>query len=112
MFGYGALYFLAPNDNDIKLLFIIDTIRKLFTEVRYSEAGTNARMREENVYMFFVDYLDDCERGIYVHITSCNCHNESHNFPCILQSVSFTLPLTRNTLQACLLHIYSVYYRV
>ena len=42
----------------------IDSIRKLFTEVRFSEAGTNARTREEAAYMHFVDYLDDCERGM------------------------------------------------
>lgn len=41
----------------------VDSIRKLFTEIRYSEAGKNARTREEAAYMHFVDYLDDCERG-------------------------------------------------
>ena len=49
----------------------IDSIRKLFTEVRFSEAGTTARTREEAAYMHFVDYLDDCERGMrdYVFMT-------------------------------------------
>ena len=30
-------------------------------EVRYSEKGSNDRGREEEAFMFFVDYLDNCE---------------------------------------------------
>lgn len=41
-----------------------DTIRNMFTKVKFSENGTNARFNEENAYMFFIDYLEDCEKGI------------------------------------------------
>ena len=37
----------------------VDSIRKLFTEIRFSETGTNAKTREEAACMHFVDYLDD-----------------------------------------------------
>lgn len=46
------------------MLDIVDSIRKLF-----SEAGTNARAREEAAYMHYVDYLDDCERGMIASST-------------------------------------------
>ena len=38
----------------------------MFKTVRYSEKGSNERTREEDAYMFFIDYLDDCEKGIDV----------------------------------------------
>ena len=40
-----------------------DSVRNLFTEIRYSDNGSNNRTKEETAFMFFVDYLDDCERG-------------------------------------------------
>lgn len=49
----------------VRLLFSIytDLIHTLFTEIWYSEAGTNARIKEEAAFMYFIDYLDDCARG-------------------------------------------------
>ena len=40
----------------------IDGIRKLF-KVRFSEEGSNAKIKEQNAYMMFIDYLEDCEKG-------------------------------------------------
>ena len=39
-------------------------LRKMFTIIKFSEKGSNRRDTEEAVYMFFVDFLDDCEKGI------------------------------------------------
>lgn len=41
----------------------IDYIRKLFKEVRFSEEDSNAREKEQNSYMMFLDYLEECEKG-------------------------------------------------
>lgn len=38
-----------------------DSVRKLFTDIRYSEKGSNDRVQEAAAFNFFVDYLDDCE---------------------------------------------------
>lgn len=57
-------YMLCMKRNYLDYTYIIDTVRKLFTVIRYSEAGTNARIMEETTYMYFIDYLDDCERGM------------------------------------------------
>lgn len=46
-------------------LVLLDSIRTMFTIVRYSEKGSNEREREESSYMYFIDYLDDCEKGSY-----------------------------------------------
>lgn len=43
--------------------FRTDSIRKLFTDIKYSEKGMNDREHEEMAYMYFIDYLDDCEKG-------------------------------------------------
>ena len=43
--------------------FVLDDIRKLFTKIIYSEKGTNDREQEEATFMFFMDYMEDCERG-------------------------------------------------
>ena len=45
--------------------YCIDTLRKMFTRVIYSEKGTNQRQKEENTYMMFLEYLDKCEEGNY-----------------------------------------------
>ena len=42
---------------------ITDSVRSLFKQVKFSEEGSNARLKEQNSYMMFLDYLDDCERG-------------------------------------------------
>ena len=40
-----------------------DRVRGIFTTVKFSEAGSNARKREENAYMNFLRYLDTCEQS-------------------------------------------------
>ena len=35
----------------------------MFTHVRYSKMGTNARAKEEQAYMFFIDFLEECEQS-------------------------------------------------
>lgn len=41
----------------------VDSIRKLFTDIKYSETGSIHRQHEERAFMYFIDYLDDCEKG-------------------------------------------------
>ena len=48
-----------------KLSIPIDGIRKIFKTVRFSEECSNAREKEQNSYMMFLDYLDECEKGMY-----------------------------------------------
>ena len=33
----------------------------MFLNVIYSERGSNSREKEENAYMMFIDYLEECE---------------------------------------------------
>ncbi len=47
----------------MSLTALLDYVRKLFTEIKYSEKGSNERMKEEAVYMFFYDYMEDVEGG-------------------------------------------------
>ena len=54
----------------VKLSLPIDGIHKIFKTVRFSEEGSNAREREQNAYMMFLDYLDECEKGMYSSICS------------------------------------------
>ena len=42
----------------------------MFTEIKFSEKGTNARVSEEQAYMNFINYLEVCEKGIPLH--DCN----------------------------------------
>ena len=41
---------------------MIDIVRRVFTKVRFSEDGSNARVKEESAYMMFLEYLDECEK--------------------------------------------------
>ena len=49
--------------------FLSDYIRKLFKIIRFKEEGSNAHAREQNSYMMFLEYLDECEKGV------CTGHN-------------------------------------
>jgi len=49
-------------------------IRKIFKTVRFSEEGSNAHEREQNAYMMFLDYLDECEKGIVISSHSNHYH--------------------------------------
>lgn len=43
----------------------------MFTVIKYSEEGSNEREKEEATFMFFVDYLDDCEGSMFL-VCSCS----------------------------------------
>ena len=45
-------------------MFLTDYIRKIFKIIRFSEEGSNAYAREQNSYMMFLEYLDECEKGM------------------------------------------------
>ena len=45
------------------MVYIADSLRKLFTVVRYSSKGTSCRVKEETAFSYFIDYLDACEGG-------------------------------------------------
>ena len=40
----------------------VDGVWKLF-KVLFSEEGLNAKIKEQNTYIMFIDYLEDCEKG-------------------------------------------------
>lgn len=85
------MYSLAYYDNNAYLTetaHFLDDFRKLFTHVRYSDVGCNSRVKEEQTYMFFIDYLEDCELGecstcnlcglvCHIHIIICNVFTAS-----------------------------------
>jgi hypothetical protein len=54
-----ALSSFFCTDKDIPLT--ADIVRKLFIIIRYSVEGSNERQKENRAYMYFIDYLDDCE---------------------------------------------------
>lgn len=45
---------------------LLDFIRKLFSKIEYSQKGSNNREAEERAFMFFIDYLDECEKGTII----------------------------------------------
>ena len=56
-----TLIFVYTSCKTLNLLFIhTDVIKDLFI-VRWSSEGSNARMKEEEAYMMFLDFLYNCE---------------------------------------------------
>lgn len=47
-----------------QLMHPIDVVRKVFGKVRFSEEGSNARIKEQSAYMMFIEYLEECEKGM------------------------------------------------
>ena len=48
--------------------FFTEMFRHLFKVVKYADQGSNARTREEQTYMYFIEFLEDCETGIYMYM--------------------------------------------
>ena len=40
--------------------------RNLFKVIKYSDHGSNARTKEEQTYMYFIDFLEECETGMHI----------------------------------------------
>ena len=61
-----------------------EIFRNLFKVVQYSDTGSNARQKEEQAYMYFTDFLEDCELGmlIYKYCTSILPVAYIHNIHC------------------------------
>ena len=51
-----------------------DCVRKIFKNIKFSDNGSNAREREEKTYMMFLDYLDECEKGMSKRTDFCMLH--------------------------------------
>ena len=49
--------------NYLQTFLIADTVRKVFTDIKFSDRGTNDRELEERAFMYFVYYPDDCEKS-------------------------------------------------
>ena len=47
----------------MRLTYHLDNVRKAFSKIKFSEQGSNARTREENSYMYFLECLGICEKG-------------------------------------------------
>ena len=55
--------------NHSMLIIILGQIKSMF-EVEYSELGSRKRHTEEQTYIFFSDFLDQCEGNQY---TAAQC---------------------------------------
>ena len=64
--GMCKLFIYTPHMTNNS--YVVDDIRKLFTDVKYSEMGCNDRAREEATFILFVDYLDDCEGSEFTNV--------------------------------------------
>ena len=42
---------------------IVDKVRKLLMDIKFSEIGSNAYTKETATFMRFVEFLEDCENG-------------------------------------------------
>jgi len=49
------------------MLVFSDDFQKMFNQVHYSDTGTNARTKEEQAYMFFIVFLEECEQSKQMH---------------------------------------------
>ena len=60
-----ATFFILINFSHTRSYIIIvsifeDSFRSLF-HVKFSEKGSNMRAKEEETYIYFVDFLDECQ---------------------------------------------------
>ena len=44
-------------------MILVYYVRQVFKNIRFSEKGTNARIKEQKPYMMFLQYLNGCEKG-------------------------------------------------
>lgn len=62
-----------------------DDIRELLADIKFSEKGSSARQKEEATYIYFIDYLEECERATEGQETVCE---GIVDLPCILNFFS------------------------
>lgn len=51
---------------------VVDQVKQLFL-VKFSDAGSNFRKEEEQTWIHFIDFLDECE-GKYKWLTLQSCY--------------------------------------
>lgn len=51
------------NNGHLFSMILVDYVRQVFKNIRFSEKGTHARMKEQEAYMMFLQYLNGCEKG-------------------------------------------------
>lgn len=69
--------------NDAFILFLMykESVKEIFTAIKFSEKGTINRHLEEQTYMFFRDFLDECEGIVPVlYLSEINVHNLIHPY--------------------------------
>ena len=63
----SKMYLLQVHVCDLTCMYFtlidVDQIRNFFTTIVYSEKGSNAREKEEQAFMFFINYLEDAENS-------------------------------------------------
>ena len=68
--------------------FSIDYVRKVFKKIRFSEEGSNAFAKEQNSYMMFLEYLDECEKGkltlSLLHLSISHSHGPTDQKACVV----------------------------
>ena len=55
----------------------------MFKKVHFSEDGSNDRVKEESAYMMFLDYLDECEKGIDWMLIARIDNNNYYRVTCV-----------------------------
>ena len=50
----------------LNILFT-DKLKGIF-KINFSEKGSNKRSFEEQAYIYFIDFIDECEGTLHVHI--------------------------------------------
>ena len=56
---YGLLF----HYHDSGFYYFLDVVLNIFQSIKYSAHGSNDKKKEEATFGFFVDYLDECEKG-------------------------------------------------
>ena len=56
-------YMRICKDQYLNFYCFLEFLRRLFTDVKFSESGSNNRREGEAAYMFFINFMDDCEEG-------------------------------------------------
>ena len=51
------------NNNKLVTDKCTDDIHELLADIKFSEKRSSACQKEEATYIYFIDYLEECERG-------------------------------------------------
>ena len=78
----NVVYSCVKHTQALALSMYTGQLRDMLVPV-FSEKGSNKRVKEEQAFIYFIDFLDECEGTYYFIVNPCRGYNIQCCFVCL-----------------------------